>query len=119
MNIRERKDYNRLRRRSAFLAIMVFCLLVWIKNLFDDKNWYLDENHALFQSNLKKDDQIRKMTKKIDSLQKVLIIPVTQQITPKQQRKKIITKDTTSIKDSIILVKRPESDSTEKTDSIK
>ena len=119
MNIRERKDYNRLRRRSAFLAIIVFCLLVWIKNLFDDKNWYLDENHALFQSNLKKDDVIRKMTKKIDSLQRVVTTPVPQQITPKHPRKKIITKDTITIKDSIPLLKKPESDSTEKTDSIK
>ena len=112
---------DKLRRRNAVLALVIFFLLVWIKSLYDDKNWILSENNQYFYSNLKKDDQIKKLTLKLDSLKKSNVI-LDKKETPKP-KKKIINKDTTSTKDSILFVKYPPENELkneiEKTDSLK
>lgn len=108
MNIRERKDYNRLRRRSVFLGLVCFCLAVWIKNLYEDKNWYLQENRELFFANLSKDEMIKKNNIKIDSLQRLLNPPIQKEVVYPEKKintNKTIKKDSTFVKDTVIIAK--------------
>ena len=71
MIYRERKHIDKLRRRNAILWIVILLMASWIKNLYDDKSWLLDENRSYFYSNLKKDEQIKKLTLKLDSIVKI------------------------------------------------
>jgi hypothetical protein len=82
--IRNEKILNRMRRRSAFLALIIFFMAIWIKNLYDDIDWIRSESNSNFIENMNKDKQIHQLTQKIDSLKK-LNVKVEKQIKPKKR----------------------------------
>lgn len=121
MIYRDRRQMDKLRRRNSILSLIIFFLLVWIKNLYDDKEWLSDENSSYFYSNLKKDEQLKKLTLKIDSISKSQIKP---EIVNTEKIRKKIKKDSVPIVTDTIIIQEytpklePEKENIERKDSL-
>ena len=100
MIYKERRHIDKLRRRNSILWIVILLMASWIKNLYDDKSWLLDENRSYFYSNLKKDEQIKKLTLKLDSIVKIEKKSV-------ELKPRSIKKDKISIKNDTLQVVKP------------
>lgn len=69
---KERRQIEKLRRRNTFLILIILILSIWIKNVYDDKEWIRSENE-LFELNIRnKETQTRELYLKIDSLKKII-----------------------------------------------
>ena len=93
MTRNERILLNRMRRMSAMLALIIIFMSSWIKNLYDDVDWVRSENNAYFYDRINKENQIKFLNQKIDSLKKVNELKVVEKPKLKPKKKVVINTD--------------------------
>jgi hypothetical protein len=91
----ERILLNRMRRLAAILALVIIFMSSWIKNLYDDIDWVIYENNSYFHDKINKEDIIKGLSQKIDSLEKINKLKMVE--VPKLKPKKKITIKTESV----------------------
>jgi predicted Holliday junction resolvase-like endonuclease len=97
--IPDRYILKKLKRRVAFLLVIVFFLLYWIRLLKYDLEYYQSENNILNYEMIKMESQMLKLRRDISSLK-----------TPKEKEKKIKIINTKKVeikKDSLELKSTP------------
>lgn len=93
MTRNERILLNRMRRMSAMLALIIIFMSSWIKNLYDDVDWVRSENNTYFYDRINKENQIKFLNQKIDSLKKVNELKVIEKPKLKPKKKVVINTD--------------------------
>jgi len=93
MTRNERILLNRMRRMSAMLALIIIFMSSWIKNLYDDVDWVRSENNTYFYDRINKENQIKFLNQKIDSLKKVNELKVVEKPKLKPKKKVVINTD--------------------------
>lgn len=93
MTRNERILLNRMRRIAAMLALIIIFMSSWIKNLYDDVDWVRSENNAYFYDRINKENQIKFLNQKIDSLKKVNELKVVEKPKLKPKKKVVINTD--------------------------
>lgn len=61
MNIRERRQFDSLKRKIAFLILLIICLLLWIRNIYNDKSVVVTNNQDLKTLLSQKDSLIQQL----------------------------------------------------------
>lgn len=93
MTRNERILLNRMRRMSAMLALIIIFMSSWIKNLYDDVDWVRSENNTYFYDRINKENQIKFLNQKIDSLKKENELKVIEKPKLKPKKKVVINTD--------------------------
>jgi len=93
MTRNERILLNRMRRVAALLALIIILMSSWIKNLYDDVDWVRSENNTYFYDRINKENQIKFLNQKIDSLKKVNELKVVEKPKLKPKKKVVINTD--------------------------
>jgi hypothetical protein len=93
MTRNERIILNRMRRMSAMLALIIIFMSSWIKNLYDDVDWVRSENNTYFYDRINKENQIKFLNQKIDSLKKANELKVVEKPKLKPKKKVVINTD--------------------------
>jgi len=91
MTRNERILLNRMRRMAALLALIILLMSSWVKNLYDDIDWIRYENSNYFHDKINKEDLIKDLSQKIDSLKKINELKIVE-IPKVKPKKKIIIK---------------------------
>ena len=91
MTRNERILLNRMRRMAALLALIILLMSSWVKNLYDDIDWIRYENITYFHDKINKEDLIKDLSQKIDSLKKINELKIVE-IPKVKPKKKIIIK---------------------------
>jgi uncharacterized membrane protein YhiD involved in acid resistance len=97
MTRNERILLNRIRRIAAMLALIILLMSSWIKNLYDDIDWVKSENNTYFYDRINKENQIKFLNQKVDSLKKVNELKVVEKPKLKPKKKVIIKTDSISV----------------------
>ena len=93
MTRNERILLNRMRRMAALLALIILLMSSWVKNLYDDIDWIRYENNTYFHDRINKENQIKFLNQKIDSLKKVNELKVVEKPKLKPKKKVVINTD--------------------------
>ena len=75
------------------LALIIIFMSTWIKNLYDDVDWVRSENNTYFYDRINKENQIKFLNQKIDSLKKVNELKVVEKPKLKPKKKVVINTD--------------------------
>lgn len=67
MLTKDKIKIHKLRRRLAFSYIIIFVLVVWLKNKFDDLSYYHQENTFLNYELINKEIYLKKLELKLKS----------------------------------------------------
>ena len=94
--IKDRIQIRKLRRRLTFSYVIIFLLLIWLKNKFDDESFEYDQNFILEIEIIEKEDSIRKLQNQLNNQNQ------TKPILEKTERKKIINTDKVIEKEEIV-----------------
>jgi hypothetical protein len=95
MTRNERILLNRMRRTAALLTLIIFFMASWVKNLYDDIDWVRSENNTYFYDKINKENHIKFLNQKVDSLKKVNELKVVE--VPKLKPKKKVVINTDSV----------------------
>jgi hypothetical protein len=97
MTRNERILLNRMRRIAALLALIILLMSSWIKNLYDDVDWIRYENSSYFYDKINKENHIKFLNQKVDSLKKVNELKVVEMPKVKPKKRVIIKTDSISV----------------------
>ena len=97
MTRNERILLNRMRRIAAMLALIIFLMSSWVKNLYDDIDWIRYENNTYFHDKMNKEDLIKDLSQKIDSLKKINELKIVEIPKVKLKKRVIIRTDSISV----------------------
>ncbi len=70
-SIKEKRKINKLNRRLAISWLIIFFLVLWLKNKYDDSNYYYSEKNYLEEELIDKDYDIQQLNQKLESLSKI------------------------------------------------
>lgn len=104
MNLKEKRQFYKLRSRLALLVLVILCLLAWIRNIYRDRDWLRSENMDLHSSINLNRSTMNKLYHQIDSLTKN-IPDTTKLVSKKIKEKKKPESDTTTSKATDVVKK--------------